>query len=378
MRILKYLILLLLLVLVGLVVFVSTSKGTYSVERSRVIKLPKSALFTYVADFKNWEAFGPWVGPGSGAELEFPAVTSGKGAWFSWESGNDEGKITSAFLKENDSIFQRMNFNGAESAISWKFKDTVGGTKVTWSGRGRMSFMYKIRSVMRGGIGKLISAIAEQSLSDLDETLKKELATHQITMVGMKDFPEVKYLKQSVSSRIDLAPANIRIMLAKMDHFFRKNKLSAAGKPFIRYEKWDGPNNLCRFSVCMPVAEEMHFTGGSDIQYGSMPRMTALKVTLKGDISHLDKARSQARSYLNEKQLQTLPKYRWIEVVSKGISETNRPSQWVTDLYYPVGIYQPEPVITTDASVSPVTVLATPPVRRSVHRDTVTKNQVAD
>jgi hypothetical protein len=34
-----------------------------------------------------------------------------------------------SFVKENDSISQKMNYNGTSSNLSWSFKDTEGGLK---------------------------------------------------------------------------------------------------------------------------------------------------------------------------------------------------------------------------------------------------------
>jgi hypothetical protein len=68
----------------------------------------------------------------------YPEATIGKGAYYSWEGKDGTGEVHS-FVKENDSICKKMNYNGT-SSISWSFKDTEGGTKVTWQSKGNMSF----------------------------------------------------------------------------------------------------------------------------------------------------------------------------------------------------------------------------------------------
>ena len=37
-----------------------------------------------------------------------------------------------------------MNYNGTTSEVFWRFKDTIGGTKVTWRTKGNLSFALKI------------------------------------------------------------------------------------------------------------------------------------------------------------------------------------------------------------------------------------------
>jgi hypothetical protein len=60
MRILKYLFLLFLLALFATTVYIATIKGDFEVERSIIIKSPRTTVFNYVNDFRNWETFGSW------------------------------------------------------------------------------------------------------------------------------------------------------------------------------------------------------------------------------------------------------------------------------------------------------------------------------
>lgn len=341
MQILKYLFLLLVLFLIGATVFVATQKGTYATQRSRFIKLPKPVVYAYVSDFKNWEQFES-LDKSEEIKFSYPSVTSGKNASMRWESAEADGKISNLYVKENDSISQRLDYNQSVSRMAWKFRDSAGGTKVTWTGRGQMSFLFKIKAITSGGVDKLMGAIFEQGLNDLDRTLEREVRFHKISEEGLVDKPAVKYLKQSITSKIENLPGNVRIMIARMRHFFKKNNIPSAGNPFVVYERFDQAAGLCRFSVCVPVSEEIFISPGSDVQFGKMPQLRALKVTLKGDVSYLPEARNKAKKSLSERKLESLPKYKWIEVIESGIETTNRPSQWVTSLYFPVGVALPQ------------------------------------
>ena len=80
MRILKYIFLLLLLTLVSLSVFVATQKGNFTVERSKIINSTKSAVFSYVNDYRNWEDFGSWMTDDTEMKIVYPQKTIGVGA----------------------------------------------------------------------------------------------------------------------------------------------------------------------------------------------------------------------------------------------------------------------------------------------------------
>ena len=163
MRILKYIFLLLLLSVVALSIFIATQKGDFKVERSKVINSPKEVVFNYVNDLKNWSDFGSWTLSDPETSYTYPANTVGRGGSYSWESKDGDGKIATLYVKANDSIAQKMNFNGSDSKVAWKFKDTIGGTKVTWSTEGKMSFTMKIYAALNGGVNRVIGSLYEKS-----------------------------------------------------------------------------------------------------------------------------------------------------------------------------------------------------------------------
>lgn len=336
MRILKYIFLLIILALIGVVVFVATQKGDYSVERSKVIKSPRTVVFNYVNDFRNWENFSAWAGDSTSAQFTYPAITSGKGGSFSWKSADAEGTIKTIFVKENDSIAQKMEFNGSPSDVSWKFKDTIGGTKVIWRSKGKMSFLYKIQSVAKGGISKMIGGLYEQSLVNLDRTLDYEINTYSVTEDGIVVKTGAKYLSQTINSTMANAASNMRIMLSKMVHFAKKNNIATTGKPFVIYQTYDTTRGITKFSVCIPVRDEIRTTAESDIQFGTLEGKKSVKVTLNGDYSHRAEAWKKATDYLSAKKLERDPNIKVIEVLTKGIEETKKPSKWVTHVYIPL------------------------------------------
>ncbi len=80
MRILKYIFLLVLLTSVGITVYVATQKGDFEISRSSIIKTPRSTVFDYVNDYKNWETFGSWMQKDSSLKFSYGEKTIGAGA----------------------------------------------------------------------------------------------------------------------------------------------------------------------------------------------------------------------------------------------------------------------------------------------------------
>ncbi len=364
MRILKYIFLLLLLAFIGITVYVATQKGDFEVTKSSVVKAQRSTVFDYVNDYRNWETFGSWMTKGTALKFEYGSKTMGAGGASSWKNDSDHGSLRTYFVKENDSIAQRGSFNGTTSVVNWTFKDTVGGTKVTVHCKGQMDVLTKISSFFKGGLSTIISDICEKSLRNLDKTLDYEMKTYAIKVNGISQRASGYCLKQTVSCKIKSLSKNIKIIMPRMVHFFKKNDIAMAGKPFVLYERYDVAADFVTFSVNIPTAQEVFVMPGSDIASGEIVAFTCLKTTLVGDHSHAQEAWIKARKYIADNDLKENFAGKYAEVYVKTIDDVKQPSKWITEIYIPVfpkaAVVEPA-VIKTAPVVAPVALPAATP-----------------
>jgi len=336
MRILKYISLLLFLFIIGLSVFVSTQKGDYDVTVSKVIKNPRSIVFNYINDYKNWETFCSWIKEDDSYKFTYPGLTLGQGGSCSWTSRSNDGNIKTISTKENERIFQKMKNNEELSEVYWTFKDTLGGTKVTWRNKGKLDFKSKVAAFFSGGIKRVVGSIYEKSLENLNTTLDYEINTYSIKVNGISTLSGGYYLKQYLHCKQKETERNVNILVSRMEYFFDKNKLSANGKPFIIYHKYDRANDDVAFSVCMPLRDSINIMPGSDIQSGKTASYTTLKTTLVGDYSHTQKAWKKALDFVAKNHLERNKSGQIIEVHKAGRNEVKNPSKWITEIYIPV------------------------------------------
>ncbi|HEU0137190.1 MAG TPA: SRPBCC family protein [Flavobacterium sp.] len=336
MRIIKYIFLLILLAMVALTVFVATQKGEFIVVKSRFIKSPTPTVFAYVNDYRNWENWSAWKEENPDMTFKYADVSAGKGASYSWKTSDEQGSSTTVFVKENDSISQKVVIDGVKSDMAWKFVDSAGGTKVTWSTTGRLRFADKISAAMRGGAENVIGNLYEKSLANLDQNLDYEINTFNIKLNGVVERPAVMFLKQTINSRISDFPKNSRILLSNLNHLFRNNNMKPAGKNFIIYHNYDTSTGITKFSVCTPVAEEIFISPGSDTEFGRLEPMKAVKTTLTGDLSHRTQAWNKAIEYTTAAKLERNPNIKVLEILVAGPDEAKRPSKRVTEIYIPL------------------------------------------
>lgn len=336
MRIIKYLFLLLLLSFVALTIYIATQKGNFTVKSSKVINSPKATVFGYVNDYKNWQKFSSWIASDKDIKLSYSPTTAGKGSTLTWEGLNDSGNIQTLYTKGNDSIVQKMEYNGTSSDVFWSFKDTIGGTKVTWKSVGKMDFMLKVNSFFGGGTQNKLSKVYDKCLANLDKTLDFENTTFSVKINGIVKKLETFYLRESFTSKISDITRNANVVFPKILTFCKQNNLPLNGKPFIIYHTYDTINNLTKVSFCIPIKEQIFTSEGSEILAGKLDAFEALKTSLTGNYTYKNKALEKTIKYTTDKHILIGSNFSHLEIFTIGKNESLSPSKWLTDMYFPI------------------------------------------
>lgn len=361
MKILKYLFLFALLSFVALTVFVATQKGDFSVERSKVINSPRATVYNYLNDFRNYEDFESWSVEDPSIKMTYANKTSGNGATFYWDGADGKGNSIILKTKDGESIDQKMQFDGTEADVNWTLKDTLNGkTKVTWKGKGTMSFLFKIYTALHGGSDRVIGTIYEKSLANIDKNLDYETRTFAVTVDGVVKKTETPYIKQTFTSEIAKVSKNARIVIPKLIHFSETNGLSAVGKPFIIYHTYDTKTGLAKISICLPINKEISTSSGSDILAGKLNGFDAVKTTLNGDYSHRNEAIAKTTAYINNQKI--IPDLSWshLEILTLSKLDMKASSKLVTEIYFPIKPKVVPAAVVTDPVYAPENTGETP------------------
>ena len=229
-----------------------------------------------------------------------------------------------------------MNYDGTSSSVFWSFKDTIGGTKVTWKTTGKMDFSMKVYTAFNGGIYRIFGKMYEKSLANLDKTLDYEINTYNVKVDGIVKFPATFYLEQSFTSKISNVNKNARIVFKKITDFCNTNNIELNGKPFLIYHNYDLVNGLTRLSFCVPIKSQILTSSGSDILSGKIEEFEAVKTTLTGDYSHSKKTLDKATNYINANRILVDQSFTFLQVYKVTKVDIKSPSKWVTEMYYPI------------------------------------------
>ncbi len=336
MRILKYIFLLLLLVFVALSVYLFTQKGAYSVNQKLVIQLPKTTLFNYVNDYRNWDEFHAVLVKDSTTKVDFSTISVGVGATMDWENASGEGSFKTSSFVQNDSIVQKAEWHGNTLQSYWVFKETSKGTEVTWNIAGNLDFKAKLYRFFSKGFDSDIQSTMKATLVNLNQLLTEELNDYTITVEGVRTVNEVFYLQQKSVSTIPDFYAKVFQLFPKMHLFFEENSITKVGHPMVIFDSFDIPGNKVSFNICLQIPEEIFTSPESEITCGKRETYQALKVTLKGDYSHSKEAWDKGFAYMQANNLQESETGSYMEVYVKSSTQTHRPSEWITEIYIPL------------------------------------------
>ena len=371
MKIVKYLFLLLLLAAVAGAVFIATQNGKYDVTQELVIKAPKNVVYSFVNDYKNWENSGILTRDTT-AVYTFSDNTTGVGTYTNWELNNKTGNVKTINAAVNDSIYQNAELNGLQSEVYWFFKDTLKeATKVTLRMKGHLTFMEKANAILKGGADEKASKLLNHSLNRINYILVNRINFFEIKVDEIVIRESAYYIGDSTTCKISEMPQKIAEMFPKLQEFVTSNNIATKGKPFTYFHTFDTDKGLTSFTVCIPLEDEMLISDGSEFKAGKINRFNALKTTLKGNYKHLRKAWDAAFKHIADNKLEENFEQPYLEVYTKGPADTKDPSQWVTDIYIPIGPALPEEVV-IEVQDSTATVTAVAPTTNTTVRKPAT------
>lgn len=336
MKILKYLFLLMALSLVALSIFVATQKGEFTIEKSKLIKSPKSTIYSYINEPKNWKEWNSWAVEDSLMYVNYTQDTLNKVFSLSWDGKNNTGDIETINRNPNESITQTMNFNGNSAALSLNLKDTLKGTKIVWKATVKLGFINKVIATFNGNIQDEISAMFEKSLINLDRKLDYEINHYDIKITGVSVKPQCFYLEQTFTSEFSKVRKNAEIVIKKIINFCKQNKIDINGKPFLIYNNYNVAKQLTKISICIPIKEEIFISEGSEILSKKLNLQPVIKLIMTGDYSHSKMALDKLDAYIREKKYIKNTIYSHFEIIVVDKTKTNNPSEWVTEILIPV------------------------------------------
>lgn len=338
MKALKYILFLILILIIGLTIYIAVQPNSFEIKRSRTIEAPTEVVYNNVIDFKNWEAWSPWVEKDPETVITLNEQTKGIGGSYAWVDKDGKGTMNTVATSENSSIDQELQFGDYKpSQIRWEFiPNSEGKTEVSWKmNSDNLPFMFKAYALFSGGFENMIGPDFERGLKKLDSVVVASMKVYSIKIDGLTQHGGGFYLYSTTSTKMDDFKNVMQNMLSKVGGYVKENKITTAGPPFISYYKWDEENNAVMFSCCIPTTAQV-ITTESEILTGQLEPFKAVKATLKGDYSNLKEAWKTLMDYIPANGLDFTDQGPMLEVYVTDPSKTANPANWITEIYIAV------------------------------------------
>ena len=277
MKILKYLLLLVLLIVIGGLIYVSTQSNDYDVKRNKLIKAPASVIFNNVNEFKNWQTWGPWMEEDPTILASYPNQTSGVGASYTWTSKDGPGKMETIALEEHQSLTQKITFGDYEPTdVYWVFDKTNKGTNVTWGMKAEKTpFMFKIFAALSGGMENMLGPMLEKGLNNLDNIITEEMIknppkpkpTFKLGEIKTQEVDEQHFIGYPLKSKTEHEAMTKLFMeyLPKAGQHAMEQKLSYEEMtPGAVFTNWDEKTGEAEFYIGLLIKKKVPLANGME------------------------------------------------------------------------------------------------------------------
>lgn len=354
MKVFKYLLILILIVLIGGAVYFGTQDGSFDYAETKSMQAPPAVIFEQVNDLKQWEAWGPWKGMDPDIQFTYGDTTQGAGGWYGWKSDlMGEGKISTITSDQNKSLDQRISFvNGVAHNMYWSFEpQSDGTTEVTWGLKGEHSFLERVMLQFQPvDFETSMRTMYAEGLVGLDSVAVESMNRYEVVVEGIKDYGGGYYLYLTASARSANLSQKMAEHYGEIGNFMAQQGIASAGMPFTIYNEMDPATGIFNFSSAIPVRERITTPLESNVLCGFLEPTAAVKTVLKGNYNHLPKAYAEGQAYISKNNLIEDPGKKMFEIYANDPGLFPNPADWTTEIFMPVfkDLRSNHPIINND------------------------------
>lgn len=333
MRIVK-IILWVLLALVAIYLIVSLFlPGKYNVSRELRVNAPAKQIYAQVIDFKNWEAWSPWLQEDPTMTFKYGEQTSGEGAAYSWtseESGG--GKQSIKYASPYDTIKTVINFDGRDPSNGlWTFTSSENGpTIVKWGFSGELGFFSRIFGLFMDG---MVGESFEIGLANIKYIVESQKIPEAKLEVYRSQLDSMRFYSITETvAMTELGPDFFGRNFSKINAYLGKEMQNSNRPPFAVFHEWNEETRRTTVEVAIPLWSMLE--GKDDIKKREMATTDALFIDYYGPYEFTGKAHQAISEYAMQNGTDLLGM--GFEIYVTDPSEEADTSKWLTKIVYPI------------------------------------------
>lgn len=152
-RFLRWILLLIVLAVAGVLGYAATLSDTFSVTRMAKIKATPEKIYPMIANLKTFNTWNPFVLQDPDLKLAYSGPESGKGATNTWTGSPHAGSGKLSIIDETPPNGIKMMLDmekplEAHNTVTFTLKSEADGTLVTWDMSGTRPYVGKVMDVV--------------------------------------------------------------------------------------------------------------------------------------------------------------------------------------------------------------------------------------
>lgn len=335
MKILKYLVLPLLLLVGIYCILCAVGPKNLNVERSTEIEAPKQAVFNLVNNIESWEKWSSWNLRDSAMVITYPGKVEGVGAkseWISEQEGNGTQEIVESIPGQK--VRTKLVFDGWDepSHANFTLQESGNKTKASWSMESsELPFLMRGMMMVMGMKGDIKNNYDESlgNLKQLVETRVNDKVYNGYTINDI-NLPEKHY----VYNRQEVAMDRVQQFYSRnLGALFSKVQNAGismdAGMPCGLFYSFNEKNQTADMAAAIPTKESLIIPDASSV---TLPAKRAIQVDYYGDYDNTVKAHDAIEAFLKDNGL--FNDYPVIEEYVTDPTEVKDPDKWLTKVTY--------------------------------------------
>ncbi len=334
MKALKIILVILVVIIGGYAIWMSTLPAEYYVERSTTIDAKPDHVYATVSDFKTWKDWSKWHRMDPDMEVTYGDKSEGEGASYSWK-GEKAGAGTQTITKTvpPKSMDTHIAFEGmGESDGHWKFEPTDDNrTKVTWAFEGEFPFFLRVFNL---GMDETVGADFEEGLANLKQVVEEKAKAEQQTAIDIRrDEVEAKNY-YSIAHDLSWDELNSELFAenyGKLMAYLGDDAQNMTMAPFAIYHDWDMENKRAKMEIAIAADSDKPAKG--DIKKGMTYGGPVIRTIHTGGYD-TEAEHNAMYEYTQQNQLEIVGSP-W-EVFINDPEEVPDTSQWQVEIFYPV------------------------------------------
>ncbi len=360
MKIIKYFLLLIFVILIGGIVYVALLDGQFTANGQLKIKAPRSLVFQQINHLNTWKNWATGVQIDSSSKK-----VTGEGASISWrqDSTATTGEIITtsvihyATLKQKGTAQQKIGSATYQLIWNFDYDYTHDSTLVSLQIKGNLDYWAKVMHVLKGKpLQPKLQPLIKENLHRFKAYILHTMAVFSIHIDGIAQTQPKTYIYSSLATRNkpEIIAEKRKKVLKKLRDFLSKNKIKDSGAPFMLFNTIDHQHHNVIITIGIPITQPIQYTDSTNsILIGSLPAHRVIKSTLKGNYKNIAKLWEAIKVYMLKNNLQVDETAHPYEVFRLSSKASLNPADWVTQLYIPIKEETETSVFPTDIGVEP-------------------------